>query len=246
MMRVTEQVRGVEGVWWSPRSSKPLRPDRVGLGGFDSHTLPPACRRVRRALYGLLLLPAMLAAQSVEDRQVGARALATPDSADQAATPRAPITPRRAFLASLLLPGAGQAKLDRPFAGGLFLLVEAAALTMVHRSAEDLRIARRFAGDSVPLTYQTDPVTGVVARDPDGRPIVATWERSRYTLAAARTRRLHLEDWTAVLIFNHLFAGADAFVAAQLWDLPERLEVRQTPGGLALIARIPFGAAPRR
>lgn len=157
-----------------------------------------------------------------------------------------PITPRRAFLYSFLLPGAGQAKLDRGYAGGMFFLIEVSALALVHRSAEDLRIARRFAGDSVPLTYQTDPVTGVVARDTDGHPIVATWERSRYTLASARTRRLHLEDWTAVLIFNHLFAGADAFVAAQLWDLPERLEVRQTPDGLALLARIRFGAAPRR
>ena len=32
---------GAAGVWWSPQSSKLMRPDAVGLGGFDSHTLPP-------------------------------------------------------------------------------------------------------------------------------------------------------------------------------------------------------------
>ena len=38
-----------------------------------------------------------------------------------------------------------------------------------------------------------------------------------------RTRRLHYEDWLAVLVFNHLIAGADAYVAAQLWDLPGKV-----------------------
>src|SRR5688500_14470606 len=32
---------GAHEVWWSPQSSKLVRPDHVGLGGFDSHTLPP-------------------------------------------------------------------------------------------------------------------------------------------------------------------------------------------------------------
>lgn len=187
-----------------------------------------------------------LAAQDVAGRRVG---LERPDSGNvsaESAPLRPPVSPRRAFLTSLILPGAGQARLDRPVAGGVFLLIEAAALTLRHRSAEDLRLARSFSRDSTPLTYQVDPATGIVARDLDGNPVVATWERSRYSEAWVRTRRLHVEDWTAVLIFNHLFAGADAFVAAQLWDIPEKVGVRNTPFGPALVATFSFGRAPRR
>ena len=35
----------------------------------------------------------------------------------------------------------------------------------------------------------------------------------------------------ALLIFNHLFSGADAYVAAHLWDLPANVAVRWLPGG---------------
>jgi hypothetical protein len=172
--------------------------------------------------------------------------LATPARAQELAGARAgvsagpPISPRRAFLYSFLLPGSGQAKLDRQGSGAMFFLVEVAALTMVHRSAEDLRIARSFAGDSMPLRYQVDPVTGIVVRDLDGDPVVAAWGRPRYDDVWVRTRRQHYEDWLAVVIFNHLFSGADAFVAAQLWDLPARVRLEHSPQGLAIRATIPF------
>ena len=149
-----------------------------------------------------------------------------------------PISPRRAFLYSLLLPGAGQATLDRATAGGMFFLIEAVGLVLVHRSAEDLRIARTFAGDSMPLRYATDPVTGLPARTSTGGLQVAEWSVPRYTDAYVRTRRLHYEDWLAVLVFNHLFAGADAFVAAQLWDLPVRIGVMPTATGARISASV--------
>lgn len=153
---------------------------------------------------------------------------------------RPPVTPRRAFLYSLAIPGAGQAALDRHFWGGAFFLVEGLSLALVHRSAEDLRLARQFRADSVPATYQVDaagePVTGG-----DGRPVVATWNVSRYSEARMRARRTHYEDWLAVVIFNHLIAGADAYVAAQLWDLPARVGVRPAPDGqTALVATLRF------
>jgi hypothetical protein len=155
-------------------------------------------------------------------------------------TLRPPISPRRAFLYSLMLPGAGQAKLDRGYAGGMFFLIEVASLALVHRSAEDLRIARASAGDSVPLRYQLDEVTGLPVLDTNGDPTVAAWRVSRFDAAYVRTRRLHYEDWIAVLIFNHLFAGADAFVAAQLWDLPGKVAIRQTPFGPLIQASFRF------
>ena len=151
-----------------------------------------------------------------------------------------PVTPRRAFLYSLAVPGAGQAALQRHFWGGVFFLAEGLSLAMVHRSAEDLRIARQFRADSVPKTYQVD-AAGQPTLGTDGRPVVATWDVSRYSAARVRARRTHYEDWIAVVIFNHLIAGADAFVAAQLWDLPARVGVRSAPdGATAIVATLSF------
>ena len=70
---------------------------------------------------------------------------------------------------------------------------------------------------------------------------MATWSVSRYSAARVRARRTHYEDWIAVLIFNHLIAGADAYVAAQLWDLPARVGVRADPRGRpAVVASLKF------
>lgn len=188
-------------------------------------------------------------AQRADSARVGVSLPALPDTVRRAEPARLrvaqdslqpPISPRRAFLYSFLLPGAGQAKLDRGRAGGMFFLIEVASLAFVHRSAEDLRIARAFSGDSVPLRYQADPTTGLVARDTNGDPVVAAWSAPRYDSTYVRTRRLHYEDWLAVLFFNHLFAGADAFVAAQLWDLPGKVGVLRTRSGPALSFSIPF------
>ena len=151
-----------------------------------------------------------------------------------------PLSPKRAFLYSVLVPGAGQAALDRYRTGGFFFLTEGLALALVHRSAEDLRIARQFKSDSTPASYQVDQA-GQQVIGGDGRPVVATWNVGRINAARVRARRTHYEDWIAVVIFNHLFAGADAFVAAQLWDLPARVGVGSAPDGTtAVVASLRF------
>ena len=82
--------------------------------------------------------------------------------------------------------------------------------------------------------------TGQVQLDGKGNAVVAAWEPSYYSDALVRARRLQVEDWSAVIVFNHLIAGAEAFVAAQLWDLPQHVKLRATPvrGGMALTAQI--------
>lgn len=176
--------------------------------------------------------PAAPAVATLKPRRT--RPAAAPDSLGP------PITPRKAFLYSLLVPGAGQAKLDRGYAGGMFFLIEVSALVLVHRSAEDYRIARRFSGDSVPLRFNVNATTGLPVRDSNGAPQVAAWRVSPYDADYVKTRRLHYEDWLAVMIFNHLFAGADAFVAAQLWDLPAKVDLRRSPYGSSVRLTLSF------
>lgn len=149
---------------------------------------------------------------------------------------RPPISPRKAFLYSFLVPGLGQARLDRPNGGALFASVELGAIVMAIKSRQDLDYARAA----------------------NARPIVTAWELDADTLVAAdtlrnrygtriRARRVHYEDWIAVLVFNHLFAGADAFVAAQLWDMPVRGSLRMAdPRTAVLGASLQFGGRRRR
>src|SRR6185503_8537197 len=85
--------------------------------------------------------------------------------------------------------------------------------------AQDLAEARSLAHDSVVATYKIDPATGLAQLDPKtGLPIPDTWDASRFTPDRIKARRTHYEDWIAAIIFNHLFSGADAYVAANLWD----------------------------
>jgi hypothetical protein len=129
------------------------------------------------------------------------------------------MTPRRAFLTSLLLPGYAQTVFGRDRAAMLFTIIEVGSIGMARKSALDLAEARSLAHDSVVATYKIDPTTGLAIKDPKtGLPVPDTWIASRYTPDRIKARRTHYEDWIAALIFNHLFSGADAYVAANLWD----------------------------
>ena len=154
--------------------------------------------------------------------------------------PKPPITPRRAFLYSLAVPGSAQTILDRPRTAAFFVTIEALSLTMARKSANDLREAKRYARDSIVATYQVDPTTGIAVRDTAGNLVPATYLPNRFGGIRVAARRTHLEDWIATLVFNHLISGAEAFVSAQLWDLPGQVSLQRTSSGTAIVARIPW------
>ena len=229
-LRFAFRRMGVDGAWWLPRSSKPLRPDNVGLGGFDSHTLPPS--RPRRA-FGIpatiaitLAIPlVVLATNAMAQQPVPPARDTLPPRPEQDtlrargeqvtqrvadSVPRPPISPRRAFLYSLVIPGMGQAKLDRAHAGAIFATLEGVAIAMAAKSSW-LRRQARAHQDSIVVRW--DPPQA------PGGPMIPVKEMSRIG-QRLDSRKQQVEDWVAVIIFNHIFAGADAFVAAQLWDLP--------------------------
>ena len=162
-------------------------------------------------------------AQNVDSARVAARALGVDTT--RKALPKPPLSPRRAFLYSLALPGYSQSVLNRPTAGAIFMFTESIALVMLRESAADLRQARQF---------QTDSLI-VVGFSETGAPIT---QPSAFTERLVNTRRGHLEDWIAFIIANHLFAAADAYVAAHLWDLPSQISVEPRAKGATVAARL--------
>lgn len=133
-------------------------------------------------LLGITLVAAPLSAQRTASR---------PDTA--AVTRRA--KPLNYFFRSLLIPGWGQASLQRKLTGGIFVAVEGLALGMMLKAGHELSFLERTD------TSLVDDKKG---------------ER---------------QDWLAVLIINHLFAGMEAYVSANLFDFPGDLRARPLPGG---------------
>lgn len=145
-----------------------------------------------------------------------ARAVVAP----QAALGR-PISPGRAFLQSLLIPGRGQITLGKRNASRFYIAVEALGIGMTIKSVSALREAKRMSRDSTPLEFTVDPATG------DSTATV--WVASRFPPERINARRTHVEDWVALIIFNHLLSAADAYVAANLWDFPAKVSVSARP-----------------
>ena len=177
------------------------------------------------ALLVLALLARDLRAQ-VTDTTRGPRP--TPTITLPRADAKPPLTPRRAFFYSLFAPGSAQSILNRPTAGSIFVSVEAGALVMIAKSRNDLRAARALARDSV-VSNITVNASGdsVVTR----RPALGA-ERAAGRIGP---RRAFVEDWITILIVNHFLAGADAYVAANLWDVPTDVTVSAGPQGGMLV-----------
>jgi hypothetical protein len=53
------------------------------------------------------------------------------------------------------------------------------------------------------------------------------------------SKRQQIQDWAVLWGFNHLFAGAEAFVSAHLLDFPKELKLRAVPHGIGVSFPLP-------
>lgn len=132
-----------------------------------------------------------------------------------------PIRPKTALFRSLLIPGWGQASLDRGTAGATYFALEAGSIAMLIFAKKELAVAKRAARDS---TFVNDSTLGPP-------PALA---------ARVRTRRSQVEDWAALIFFTHLFSAADAFVSAHLWDVRVQVHGGQEMRSAGVTATIPW------
>jgi hypothetical protein len=91
----------------------------------------------------------------------------------------------------------------------------------------NVRQARRFLNDSIIVSYVDD----------NGNPSVQ-YEPTKWTQELLNKRREQVEDWIAVIVGTHLFAAADAYVAALLWDLPAEVSLFGTPSRASFAMRL--------
>ncbi|HEX8392344.1 MAG TPA: DUF5683 domain-containing protein [Longimicrobium sp.] len=175
-----------------------------------------AARALRRLLLSLLALAALgaIPAPAAAQTQDSVRPLVRRDSAaarraEPDTTENFRVSPGRAFLHSLVLPGWGQSELGAPGRGGVYFTLEAGSLWMLLTANQRLGEAReqqrrlRETGQIAP-----DAKTGLV-----------------------RSRENQREDWITLSIFWLFFSGADAFVAAHLQDFDVHVNAIPRPGG---------------
>ncbi len=130
-----------------------------------------------------------------------------------------------------------QLRFKRPKAATIFLLAEAGSVGMSLKSWNDLSKAKKARADTVgaPLLNEA----GQPVLDPEtGEPVIAYAPRDPNLAGRVRGRRSHLEDWLAIVVFNHLFAGADAFVSANLADFDANVQVSSAERRVGFRARV--------
>jgi hypothetical protein len=196
-------------------------------GNYPAHLVNPLPRLATLAGLAIVaVLPLGGVLQPLAAQRPDSARLSAPDTV-AADSVKPPLTPKRAFLYSFIAPGLGQSILGRHKAAAGFLLVEAISAIMIRESSADVQEARRIANDSVVVSY-VDGLGNVLATPRVDAP--------QFNSAYVHARQAHVEDWIALLVANHLLAGADAFVAANLWDVGAHLGLRLAPGSATMSA----------
>jgi hypothetical protein len=130
------------------------------------------------------------------------------------------ISPKKAFIRSLLIPGWGQSSIGAPGRGAVYFALESGSLWMLYKSNQKLQEAKEL--------QQAQRDAGILAAD--------------RTLPLVRARRNEREDWITLSVFWFFFSGADAFVSAYLRDFDRHVGVQPAPsGGAQLQVNVPVG-----
>ena len=108
---------------------------------------------------------------------------------------------------------------------------------MTAKSWYDLDKAKAARNDTI-VTPILDDLGRPVIDSVSGLPKVTVEFRNPNLVGRIRARRTHLEDWVAATLFNHLFAGADAYVAANLQDFKANVQASSGDRGLQVMARV--------
>ncbi|HET6764489.1 MAG TPA: hypothetical protein VFH27_12485, partial [Longimicrobiaceae bacterium] len=133
------------------------------------------------------------------------------------------VSPKGAFLRSMLVPGWGQSSIGSPGRGGVYFALEAGSLWMVYKAQLKVEDARRREHEL--------RNSGMLE---DGR-----------QTGLLHSRLSQREDWITLSGFWLFFSGADAFVATHLANFNAHVGAIPRPDGAVQVqATVPVGKKP--
>jgi hypothetical protein len=133
------------------------------------------------------------------------------------------ITPKGAFIRSLIIPGWGQSRIGAPGRGGVYFGLEAGSLWMVYKADRKVQDARRRENE-LKAAGLLDPT------------------RQSGLLHSRLNQR---EDWITLSLFWLFFSGADAYVSTHLANFNAHVGAMPAPdGGVQVQASVPTGKKP--
>lgn len=164
------------------------------------------------------------------------------------------LTPGRAFVRSLLIPGWGQFSNGAMVRGSIYASLQGASAFMLVKTQikigdarNEVKSLRKTAVDSLVADAQQRRDTAKIRRyaNADSVTVVADGTfavADKQSLVRARVRQR--EDWITDLIFFTLASGVDAFVGAHLSDFPGSVSAEPTPAGMRFRLDFRLGGRP--
>jgi hypothetical protein len=133
------------------------------------------------------------------------------------------ITPKGAFLRSLVIPGWGQSRIGSPGRGGVYFGLESGSLWMVYKAQRKVEDARRREHElKAAGLLDVDKQSGLL-----------------------HSRLSQREDWITLSLFWLFFSGADAYVSTHLANFDAHVGALPAPdGGVQVQATVPVGKKP--
>ncbi|HUE76730.1 MAG TPA: DUF5683 domain-containing protein [Longimicrobiales bacterium] len=163
-------------------------------------------------------------------------------------TTRMPMSPRGAFIRSMILPGWGQSAFESYFRGGVFFAGWAGNWFMNFKNAVRLDEARSM------FDRRRDELReALLAINPDSMAeVLETTDLLEATIRAddvgnhlrklVRAREQQREDWIAWTVFWILASGVDGYVTAHLSDFPAAVDIEPNrDGSVSLRLQFPLG-----
>ena len=188
-----------------------------------------------------LLFAAALALLAADVRPSQAQRLPPPDTAAVDTADDGMVSPRGAFLRSLVVPGWGQASVGSYGRGAFFFALQGVSYSMLFRTHQRLESARdiqirevRLAADSIHALIDAattdeaclaNPTACEAAHRLRGNPTAFRTAVDSSTNVArmgglVESREDQMQDWITYTLFFTLMGGVDAYVNRHLIDAP--------------------------
>jgi hypothetical protein len=149
------------------------------------------------------------------------------------------ITPGKAFMRSLLIPGWGQFSVGARTRGFVFIGLQSASWFMLVKTLNKLSDAHdvadervAFASDSLHRQMSTDTALARKLASADSfNARVEAFDTVKAIRSLINSREEQRQDWITYVLFTTLASGVDAFVAAHLADFPTTITTTAKPNG---------------